>query len=342
MAAMTEMSPRFSRRSSRRSTFRTRPAAVAALAALTVAMAACGTSSGAATTKAAGPEKRDIVVAAVAGEGAGGLYIAQDKGLFAKAGLHVTIQTVTSSSTVIPAMLHGSVDVASGQYTSYFAVDAAGAAQLRILAAGYALGPHVQEIVVPGHSPITSPAGLKGKTIAVNAPNSETTDLLFTALAPYGITPAQVHTVVIPFPAMPVALAAGHVDAAFLIEPFITEAVKQHGVRELADIDTGASTSIPISGYAVLASWEKKYPRTAAAFAAAIKEGNRIAATNLTALQTAFQVQLHLSPQITGVMATGSFPTSASPVQLQRVADLMLRFGQLKQQFPAKSIISAG
>ena len=53
------------------------------------------------SAKAAGPEKRDIVVAAVAGEGAGGLYIAQDEGLFAKAGLHVTIQTVTSSSTVI-------------------------------------------------------------------------------------------------------------------------------------------------------------------------------------------------------------------------------------------------
>ncbi len=66
------------------------------------------------------------MVAAVAAEGAAGLYIAADDGLFAKAGLHVTIQTVTSSSTVIPAMLHGSVDVASGQYTSYIAADAAG------------------------------------------------------------------------------------------------------------------------------------------------------------------------------------------------------------------------
>jgi NitT/TauT family transport system substrate-binding protein len=264
MTGMTEMSP---------GTSRLRVLlATAGVAALAAAAAACGTSSSATTANPAGPEKPNIVVAAVSGEGAGGLYIAQDEGLFKKVGLHVTIQPVTSSSTVIPAMEHGSVDVSSGQYTSYIAVDAAGVGQLRILAAGYALGPHVQEIVVPGHSTITSPAQLKGKTIAVNALNSETTDLLYTALAPYGITPAQVKPVVIPFPLMPLALAASHVDAAFLIEPFITEAVKEHGVRELADIDTGASASIPISGYAVLASWKKKYPRTAAAFATAIRD----------------------------------------------------------------------
>ncbi|HUZ23984.1 MAG TPA: ABC transporter substrate-binding protein [Streptosporangiaceae bacterium] len=302
-----------------------------------LALAACGSTATAA--KSSGPEKRDLVVAAVPGEGAAGLYIAQDKGLFAKAGLHVKIEPVISAETVIPGMLHGSIDVASGQYTSYIGADAAGIAKMRILAAGYALGPHVQEIIVAAHSKITSVADLKGKIIAVNQPNSVTTDLLYTVLAPYGITPAQVHVVPFPFPAMPGVLAAGKVDAAFEIEPFLTEAVKQQGVQELADIDTGASQGFPISGYGVLASWAAKYPRTAAAFAKAIKEGNAIAATNLAVLQRTFATQLHLSPSVTGVMAVGSFPTTASAVQLQRVADLMLQYKQLKQRFMVKSIM---
>lgn len=304
-----------------------------------VAVAACGTTASA--TSATGPEKRDVVVAAVPGEGAAGLYIAQEKGLFARAGLHVTIQPVTTSATVIPAMLHGSVDVASGQYTSYIAADAAGIAKMRILAAGYSLGPHVQEVIVPAHSGIQTPAGLKGKTIAVNALNSETTDLLDTALGSYGVTPAQVHLVAIPFPAMAAALAAKRVDAAYEIEPFLTEAVKQDGVQELADIDTGSSQDFPIAGYGVLASWAVKYPRTAAAFAKAIEQANAIAATNLTVLQHTFTTQLHLSPDVTGVMATGSFPTTTDAVQLQRVADLMLHYGQLKQPFSVKSILGA-
>ena len=158
--------------------------AVLMIAGTALAVAACGSTASA--TKSAGPEKKNLTVAAVPGEGAAGLYIAQEKGLFGKQGLHVTIQTVTSSSTVIPAMLHGSVDVASGQYTSYITAAAAGIAKMRILAAGYSLGPHVQEVIVPAHSDIRTLADLKGKTIAVNAPNSETTDLLYTALSSYG------------------------------------------------------------------------------------------------------------------------------------------------------------
>jgi NitT/TauT family transport system substrate-binding protein len=320
---------------------RRRRIAAAAAAAAMIAVAACGSSPSTAAPAKAGPEKPDIVVAAVPTVGAASLYIAQDDGLFAKAGLHVKIETVTSSSTVLAAMLHGSVDVAYGQYTSYIAADASGTARMRILASALALAPHVQEILVPAHSTVTSLAGLKGKTIAVNAPNGEVTDLLYSALAPYGITPAQVHVTVLPFPAMGAALAAGHVDAAFMVEPYITLGIRQYGIRAVADIDTGASQTFPISGYAVLSSWAARYPRTVAAFTRAVQEGNQLAATNLAVLQKALQIQLHLSPTVTGVMATGTFPTTTSSVQLQRVADLMLKYGQLARPFSVARMIGS-
>src|SRR5262249_38106275 len=65
-----------------------------------------------------GPERRDLVVAVVPAEANAGLYIAQAKGLFAKVGLHVTIKPVVSAQAVIPAMLHGSVDVDGGGYVT--------------------------------------------------------------------------------------------------------------------------------------------------------------------------------------------------------------------------------
>jgi len=48
---------------------------------------------------------------------------------------------------------------------------------------------------------------------------------------------------------------------------------------------------------------------------------------------------LHLSPKITGVMATGTFPTTVNPAQIQRVANLMLQYGQLKQPLNVKQMI---
>jgi hypothetical protein len=38
-------------------------------------------------------------------------------------------------------------------------------------------------------------------------------------------------------------------------------------------------------------------------------------------------------------MATGTFPISANPVQIQRAADLMLQYGQLKRRFDVKPLV---
>jgi NitT/TauT family transport system substrate-binding protein len=317
--------------------------AATVVAGIAVAGAACGSSSGSAGASGSGspgaPEKPDIVVATVPAEANAGLYIAQAKGLFTKVGLHVTIQTVRSAQAVIPAMLHGTVDVDSGGYVTFILAGAKGEAKMRVLAPGFSLGPHVNEVVVMPHSSIRSPAGLKGKTIAVNQVGGLSSDLLFTALAPYGITPSQVHPVQLAFPDMPGALAAGKVDAAYITEPFVTEAVKKYGVQQVTDIDFGATQDFPLTGYAALASWVAKYPRTAAAFTKAIKQANAIAATNLAVLQTVLAKSLHISTNITGVMANGTYPTTITPVQLQRNAAMMRQFGQLKGPYDVKQLL---
>jgi NitT/TauT family transport system substrate-binding protein len=165
-----------------------------------------------------------------------------------------------------------------------------------------------------------------------------TTDLLYTALAPYRITPAQVHVVTIPFPVMGAALAAGRVEAIYEVEPYVTEASEKYGDEQLADIDTGASLDFPVNGYGVLASFAAKYPRTVAAFTKAIEEGNAIAATNIAVRQRALGTSLHLSAQVADVMAAGTYPTTLDPVEVQRAADLMLQYGQLSRPFAVKTI----
>jgi NitT/TauT family transport system substrate-binding protein len=313
------------------------PVIAAVLAAFTAA--GCGSVT---ARPAASPQQTNVVVAAVPAEGAAGLYIAQDDGLFARAGLHVTIKATEDPTADIPALLHGSVDVLSGQYITYIAAEARGIARMRILAAGYALGPHVQEIMTGPKSRIRSMTGLKGQTIAVNAPDSVTTDLLYTALAPYGISPGQIRVVTVAFPAMPAALAAGRVAAIYEIEPFVTEAAERYGDVELADIDNGATAGFPVNGYGTLTSWAAANPATARAFTAAIEQGNAIAATNAAARQRAIGTSLHLSPAVTTIMAAGSYPTALDPAQIQRVARLMLRYGQLSRPFDVSSLIGGG
>ena len=314
------------------------------LAAITVAgfamtAAACSGGGPGRPAGPAGPEKPDLVVAVVPAEANAGLYIAQAQGLFTKVGLHVTIKPVVSAAAVIPPMLHGAVDVDGGGYVSYIAADAAGITNMRILAAGFALGPHVNEIITNASARIRTLGDLEGKTIAVNQLGGVGADLVYSALASYGISPAQVHLAAMAFPEMPAALAAGKIAAAYETEPFVTEAVQKYGFQELADLDSGATGDFPLTGYAALVSWVARYPRTAAAFTRAIEQGNAIASTNLAVLQQVLARDLRLSPNIASVMATGTFPTSANPVQIQRAADLMLQYGQLKQRFDVKPLV---
>ena len=314
------------------------PASPASPLAVAEAGGATGATGAAGATGPLAPEKRDIVVATIPGVDAAGLYIARDDGLFRQAGLNVTIKALATPAALIAAILQGHADVASDQYTAYINADAQRRAPIKILAAGNSLGARVQQIMVAPRSKIATVPGLKGATIAVDAVKSETTDLLYTLLATYGIAPSQVHVVSVPFPAMPGELAAGKVSAIYEIEPYVTEAAEQAGDMELADIDTGAVQGLPIDGYGALASWTAKYPSTARAFARAILQANVIPATSPSQLQVVLNAALRLNPNVGDVMATGTFPTATNATQLQRVANLMLRYGQLSRPFSVRKI----
>ena len=63
-----------------------------------------------------------------------------------------------------------------------------------------------------------------------------------------------------------------------------------------------------------------------------------IAATSPSKLERALSTALDLNPNVGDVMATGAFPTATNAAQLQRVANLMLRYGQLRRSFSVRSI----
>jgi NitT/TauT family transport system substrate-binding protein len=283
-------------------------------------LAGCGSAEKVTTL---GVEKPDLTVAVVPAISAAGLYIAQQDGYFAWAGLRVKIVPIASGVNALPDLLSGSVDIDEGQWAADISAEAKGVARLHALASASAGGPGVQEIVVPAGSPIRTVQQLAGKTIAVNALGGLAVLVTNIMLKSHGVDPATVHYTVMGFPDMGAALASHRVDAAFIAEPSLSAAVDGTGASELYDIDTGPTQTIPISGYVTTAAWAKKYPRTAAAFTTALEHGQRVAGTNRAAVQRALTPALHLTKTTAAVMALGTFPLTVNPVALTRVANLM-------------------
>jgi NitT/TauT family transport system substrate-binding protein len=139
------------------------------------------------------------------------------------------------------------------------------------------------------------------------------------------MSPSLVHFVAIPFPAMGKALTSHRVDAAFMIEPYATEAEDQDGLVPLADMDQGATQDFPLTGYVATQAWMARYPRTAAAFTRALARGQRLAATSRLDVNQALIRYTTISRQTAAVMATGTFPQSVTTAALVRVAGLVQR-----------------
>ncbi|HEX6518465.1 MAG TPA: ABC transporter substrate-binding protein [Streptosporangiaceae bacterium] len=315
-------------------------------AVLSLSAAACSSSSassGASATSSApgtGLTEKNVVVAAVPATGATGLYIAEQRGLFAAAGLHVTIEPSISAADVVPDLLNGSVNVSLGQWTSALAVEARGI-QLRAIATGNSGGPSLENLVTAANSPIKTLSALRGKTIAVNALAGLSQLLTESVLAGAGVSANQVRFVVIPFPSMGAALARHQVDAAFMVQPYLGQVLAAHQAASLADIDQGATANFPITGYVVTTAWAKKNPATLAAFTRALAEGQKLAATDRAAVNEAIVHYISITPQTAAKMVLGGFPLTVDPSQLQRVAALMQQYGMLGKSVNVGSLVSA-
>jgi NitT/TauT family transport system substrate-binding protein len=306
------------------------------VAATIVVLAGCTTAPSNATFSSvpSGLEE-DITVAAIPSVDLAGLYVAQDEGLFAKVGLHVTIKKIPSSKAVIAAQLKGQVDISAGSYVGYIAAQAGGA-RFHILAEASTLRPDTRTLVVTANSDITTIAGLVGMKIAVNGTNSIGTLLISALLQEHGISPTKVDFVTDQngFPAMPAQLQQGDWQAAFLAEPYVTMAEETYGDQELADLDQGATVNFPIDGYVATQAWTRQHPQTAAAFVRAIEEGQTLADNDPTAVRTAMAESDQLTPVVTAVMALPGFPIGpVDEKRIQRTAEAMFEFGMLSQQY---------
>jgi NitT/TauT family transport system substrate-binding protein len=334
-------------------TRRMRGVALLAAAATLVLASGCSTVGSAAAPS--GVEKPDLNVAVVPALDSAGFFVALYQGLFAKEGLHVTFTPATSSDTVISGQVKGQYDITGGNYVSYIQAQAAGQANLDIFAEGSIMEPGTQGIYVMPDSGITTLAGLKNKTVAINAPKNILYLLTASVLAEHGLSANSVKFVTtIPFPLMPAALKAGKIDAAVLPEPFASIAEQSDGAVPLIDLDQGATTNFPVEGYVVTKQWAQRYPRTLAAFDKALEEGQQIADSSRAAVEQAMEslpnkpVPLAVTKQIAAVMALDDYPFSTGvsydvdKIRLQRVVDVMQQFLGFDSSFNINSMLSSG
>ncbi len=306
-------------------------------------LAGCSGGSPASTDVAlASPQKAtSITIDAVPTADATGLYIAYDDGLFAKQGLTVKIDPIDGGEFGITDLQDNKVQLVEGNYVSFILAQIAGKfgfppgaavkpVNLRIISNASQMQPGNQALYVLPNSPYKTVADLARDhaTIGINSPNNIAQVLLSSLLTENGLKLSSISQVVQPaFPLMPAYLAKHKIDAAWLPEPFGTEAEQDYGAVQLADFDQGSLQDFPIGTIVGDTQWVQAHPGTIAAFLRALDEGQQIADSDRPAVEKALVNHTGVSKLVAATMTLDTYPLVMDVPVMQRVSDAMFEFG---------------
>ena len=269
----------------------------------------------------------------------GPVFVALQRGLFRAEGLDVTPVLLSTGQLATRELISGRLEFAASNYVTMILAASQGA-RLRIVADGSQTTPDTNVIMIPRGSRIHSVQDLRGKTIAINAVGNVGSLMVDTTLKTYSVPVDSVKFKIIPFPQMTSALRTHAVDAAWMTEPFITDAGEQAGAEELVDTASGEMASFPLTGYETLAGYAQRNPAAVAAFQRAIVRAQALAADRSVVEDALLTFIGGMTTPVLAAVHLDSYPTSISQARLQQVADAMLTSGMLKESFDTRHLLA--
>jgi NitT/TauT family transport system substrate-binding protein len=323
----------------------------AAIGTLAVVVSAVGCQAVGSGSGSSAAGTSTLTVAATPGVDDAPLYLASKNGLFAKAGLDVIIRSYSSVDAELQALANGTVDIAAGDYVDFFyagATSPTSRLNLRIVADGYHAATGVMEVLTLPNSGITTPQDLENKTIGTpepqllpmlkGVPYSLETVATESVLENDGVNPLLVRWKPLPSGDLINALADRQVNAILIQEPYIYEAESLHGAVEVLDSCSGATASLPLSGYFATGSFASKNPDALEDFRSVLQRAQADAALP-GPVENVLAHDSGMSMETASLVTIGDYPTSLDAASLQRVAGLMFSFGVLDRTLNVASIV---
>jgi NitT/TauT family transport system substrate-binding protein len=302
---------------------------MATLALLSTATA-CGGSDGgggAAPTDASGT--RQLTVGVIPIVDVAPIYLGQEQGFFEDRNIELELVPGSGGAAAVPGVVAGDFQFSFGNVTSVLLAASQGL-PLRVVAEGDSSTGDPETdfsfVVVPADSPIQSAADLAGKTVAVNNVKNIGEVTIRKAVEDAGGDPGSLNFVELAFPDMPAAVAGGDVDAAWVVEPFVTVATGQGARKVLANF-AEAVPDLTVATYFTTEQVIAEDPELVDDFQAAIQQSLQYAQDNPDEVRRIVTTYTQITPEVAAQMALPAFPQDIDVESVKTVAELMQKYG---------------
>ena len=284
------------------------------------------------------PALTPLNVGTLSSDNSAAVYYAQELGFFKKAGLDVTISAFASGPVTAAAVTGGALDIGVANVAT-IAVARTRGVQLKFLfpASIAGDGTLTDQIAVAKDSPITTAAGLNGKTIGVNGLRDLQQLCAMAWLDKHGGDSKTVQFIEVPIPQMGSALALHRIDGGMPVEPFVTAQKDQ--IRSLGTVLDGVGPHYMVIGYLATDAWLATHADVAARFVRALREASQWGNTHRTESAAMITRIMKVDPAVGATMNRATYGTDLDPALLQPVLDAALHYGILSRPVPVGELI---
>jgi NitT/TauT family transport system substrate-binding protein len=257
------------------------------------------------------------------------LYLGIDKGFFEDEGLEVEPVVAQGGAAIIPAVVAGDQEIGFSNVVSLML----GQTQdlpVKIISQGIQATDDPENdtaaIAVKGSSDIQEPADLEGKTIAINTLNNISQLTVTAALDSEGVDTSTLHFVEVPLPDMVGQLEAGQIDAAGLVEPFVTTG-KNAGQRMIIYDRVATEPKMTIATYFTSDSYLESNPDVVASFVKAMNKSLEYATEHPDEARQAIANYTQIPPDVLADVVLPLWQEDLNVDSIENTAQLMVDQG---------------
>lgn len=262
------------------------------------------------------------------------LYLGVDKGFFEDEGLKVTLESGQGGAAIVPGVASEQFEFGFSNNVSLLVAKQQGL-PIKLVAAGNSttgeVGNDFSAVVVPEGSAIKSAADLAGKTVAVNTLNNIGTVTINKVVEDDGGDYSGIEYVELAFPDMPAAVAGGQVDAAWVVEPFVSLSQAQ-GATPIAWNFAGTDPDLMIASYFTSEKTADSDPEMVEGFAAAMKKSLEYASENPDEVARILQTYTELDADAAVNITYPKWPSEINEDSIDLLADLAVEQGVLEEK----------
>ena len=262
-------------------------------------------------------------------------YIGRDRGFFADEGLRVKPRQIGNAAGMVPSVQSGDSQFGWSNTTSLIIARSRGL-KLKIVTRGARGGSRPAEsggarILVRRDSPVKSLKDLEGKTVGVPARRNITTLTTSRALEKQGVDISKVKFVEVFFPQAVPALERGRVDAAFVVEPFVTVGLRA-GHRSISTPLAETAPDYITAAFFTTEKYIAENKDVVDRFARAVSKSFDYAAAHPQAMRDVLPTYTEIPRAVAQRITLPDFSRYTDTSTIELTADLAKKYGYIKRK----------